>query len=72
LNETPKAAASKELANIVPEAATIPSGAPDLAQVLWPRMAANRGPEPARQPRRRAIDVSDVITRALTAAGLMK
>jgi poly(hydroxyalkanoate) depolymerase family esterase len=65
----PKIAASKELANIVPEAATIASAAPDLTKVLWPRMAA---PAPTRQPRRRAIDVSDVITRALTAAGLMK
>jgi hypothetical protein len=64
--------ASKELANIVPDAATIASGVPDLSQVLWPRMATNRRPEPTRQPRRRAIDVSDVITRALTAAGLMK
>jgi hypothetical protein len=68
----PKTAASTELANIVPEAAPVASGAPDLTQVLWPRMAANRRPDPTRQPRRRAIDVSDVITRALTAAGLMK
>jgi hypothetical protein len=45
---------------------------PDLATVLWPRTTLNRRPEPARQPRRRAIDVSAVITRALTAAGLMK
>jgi poly(hydroxyalkanoate) depolymerase family esterase len=45
---------------------------PDLANVLWPQAARHRRPEPAGQPRRRAIDVSSVITRALTAAGLMK
>jgi feruloyl esterase len=33
----------------------------------------NRAPKPPpSQPRRRAIDVGAVITRALTAAGLMK
>jgi hypothetical protein len=45
---------------------------PDLAAVLWPRTTLNRRPEPDRQSPRRAIDVSAVITRALTAAGLMK
>ena len=45
---------------------------PDLAQVLWPLATLNRRPEPPPKPRRRAIDVGAVITRALTAAGLMK
>ena len=45
---------------------------PDLTAVLWPLTTLNRRPEPPRQPRRRAIDVGAVITRALTAAGLMK
>jgi poly(hydroxyalkanoate) depolymerase family esterase len=46
---------------------------PDLANVLWPQTARHRRPKPAGQPRRRrVIDVSGVITRALTAAGLMK
>ncbi len=49
-----------------------PAAAPDFAKVLWPPVAADRGAEPPRQPRRRAIDVGGVITRALTAAGLMK
>jgi hypothetical protein len=40
--------------------------------VLWPLTTVNRRPEPAGAPRRRAIDVGSVITRALTAAGLMK
>jgi hypothetical protein len=45
---------------------------PDLAKVLGPLTTLNRRPEPPRKPRRRAIDVGSVITRALTAAGLMK
>jgi hypothetical protein len=40
--------------------------------VLWPLTTLNRRPEPAPQPGRRGIDVGAVITRALTAAGLMK
>jgi poly(hydroxyalkanoate) depolymerase family esterase len=51
---------------------------PDVAAVLQPlstlHPAAKPKPksEPKPQPRRRAIDVGAVITRALTAAGLMK
>jgi hypothetical protein len=45
---------------------------PDLSKVLWPLTTLNHPPGPPRQPRRRAIDVGAVITRALTAAGLMK
>jgi hypothetical protein len=45
---------------------------PDLAAVLWPLATFNRRPEPPRPPPRRGIDVGGVITRALTAAGLMK
>jgi hypothetical protein len=45
---------------------------PHLAPVPWP-VALTHRPEPAAAPsRRRAIDVNGVITRALTAAGLMK
>ena len=51
----------------------VPAMVPDLAKVLWPLATLNRPSEPPRQPsRRRAIDVGAVITRALTAAGLMK
>jgi poly(hydroxyalkanoate) depolymerase family esterase len=64
--------ASRQAAKIIPVAAQVPSSAPDLAKVLWPLTTMNRRPEPAGGPRRRAIDVSGVITRALTAAGLMK
>jgi poly(hydroxyalkanoate) depolymerase family esterase len=45
---------------------------PDLSEVLWPLTTVNRRPEPSHQARRRGIDVGSVITRALTAAGLMK
>jgi hypothetical protein len=40
--------------------------------MLWPLTTLARQPEPPPPPRRRAIDVGAVITRALTAAGLMK
>jgi poly(hydroxyalkanoate) depolymerase family esterase len=53
------------------EAASVPMRTPDIAAVLSPLATLHRHPEPTRQPRR-AIDVSAVITRALTAAGLMK
>jgi hypothetical protein len=49
-----------------------PAPAPDLAAVLWPRATDSRRAEPSHPARRRAIDVNGVITRALTAAGLMK
>jgi poly(hydroxyalkanoate) depolymerase family esterase len=61
---------SKKVANIIPVVS--PAPAPDLAAVLWPRTTLNRRLMPPRQTRRRAIDVGNVITRALTAAGLMK
>jgi hypothetical protein len=53
--------------------ATPPAPMPDLSKVLWPLTTLQPRPEPPQQePRRRSIDVSAVITRALTAAGLMK
>jgi len=58
--------------------APTPAQVPDLTAVLWPLTTLNRGfepgrrPEPPHEPRRRGIDVGAVITRALTAAGLMK
>jgi poly(hydroxyalkanoate) depolymerase family esterase len=70
--EATKAAteAPKQTAQSIPVAP--PSTMPDLSQVLWPLTTLHRHPEPPREPRRRAIDVGAVITRALTAAGLMK
>jgi len=64
--------ASKEIAKMIPVLAPAPAPVPDLAAVLWPRTTLNRRAEPPRQARRSGIDVGGVITRALTAAGLMK
>jgi poly(hydroxyalkanoate) depolymerase family esterase len=50
----------------------VPAPEPDLATVLWPRARPVHHAKPRQSPRRRGIDVSEVITRALTAAGLMK
>jgi poly(hydroxyalkanoate) depolymerase family esterase len=61
--------APKQAAKTVPPVS--PAPVPDLSKVLWPLTTLNPRPEP-REPRRRAIDVGAVITRALTAAGLMK
>jgi poly(hydroxyalkanoate) depolymerase family esterase len=77
----PKAAstvASEQAAKTIPLASPASAPVPDLTAVLWPLTTLNRRPEsgrrsePPRQPRRRGIDVGGVITRALTAAGLMK
>jgi len=62
--------APKQAANSIPAISFAP--VPDLSQVLWPLTTLNARPEPPREARRRAIDVGAVITRALTAAGLMK
>jgi len=64
------AEAPRQAARKIPAAAA-PAPVPDLSKVLWPLTTLNR-PEPPREPRRHAIDVGAVITRALTAAGLMK
>jgi poly(hydroxyalkanoate) depolymerase family esterase len=71
----PKAAAkraSREAAKTMPVIAPPPVQVPDLAMVLWPRATLRRRPEPPRRPKHPAFDVGRVITRALTAAGLMK
>ncbi|MDP3689970.1 PHB depolymerase family esterase, partial [Bradyrhizobium sp.] len=51
-----------------------PEGAPGLTRALWPLATPGRRPEPdpPAPPKRAGIDVTAVITRALTAAGLMK
>jgi hypothetical protein len=64
--------ASEEAATTIPLAGSVPSAAPDMPPMLWPRAVPARPPEPRREPRRRAIDVGAVVTRALTAAGLIK
>jgi poly(hydroxyalkanoate) depolymerase family esterase len=64
-------AVPKEAAKPIPAAPQAPARAPDLTSVLWPLKTLDNAPKPPREPRR-AIDVGAVITRALTAAGLMK
>jgi hypothetical protein len=64
------AEASKQPAKKVPVASALPARAPDIAAVVRPLTIVNR--ESPRPTRRGGIDVGSVITRALTAAGLMK
>jgi poly(hydroxyalkanoate) depolymerase family esterase len=71
------APAARQPAKTVPRVTPLPTVSPvpmpDLSKVLWPLATLNKPPEPPpHEPRRRAIDVGAVITRALTAAGLMK
>jgi hypothetical protein len=49
----------------------VPAPEPDRASILWPRAKPAHQAKP-KAAQRRGIDVSAVITRALTAAGLMK
>ena len=64
------AEASKQPAKKIPVSSAPPARVPDIAAALPPLAIANR--ELPRPPRRGGIDVGSVITRALTAGGLMK
>jgi poly(hydroxyalkanoate) depolymerase family esterase len=64
-------------AKLIPTVSPIPAPAPipmpDLSKVLWPLTTLQPPPAPREpKPRRAGVDVGAVITRALTAAGLMK
>ena len=62
-------------AKLIPIASPISTPMPDLAAILQPLTTARPVAKQSKKPqskRRRMIDVSAVITRALTAAGLMK
>jgi poly(hydroxyalkanoate) depolymerase family esterase len=61
---------SKQSGKQIPQAAVSLARTPDIAAVL--RQPADRKHEPPRPSPRNGIDVGSVITRALTAAGLMK
>jgi poly(hydroxyalkanoate) depolymerase family esterase len=61
----------RELAGTIAMTVPVPAPEPDLAKILWPRATPVYRAKPHAQ-RRRGIDVGAVITRALTAAGLMK
>src|SRR6185436_1217787 len=60
-----------ERAKPFPAVAPVTLQGPDLSATLWPRVTLTRRPPPE-QPRRAGFDVGGIITRALTAAGLMK
>jgi poly(hydroxyalkanoate) depolymerase family esterase len=62
--------AASERAKPFPTVAPVTLQGPDLATTLWPRTTMLARPEPAKP--RRSFDVSGVINRALTAAGLRK
>src|SRR4051812_16591238 len=63
--------AAGERAKPFPSLAPVTLQRPDPSATLRPRVTATRRPPPE-QPRRAGFDVGGVITRALTAAGLMK
>jgi poly(hydroxyalkanoate) depolymerase family esterase len=62
----------KQAARPIPEPSVTPMQTADIATALRPLATLSRHPAPPRRPRNRNIDVGAVITRALTAAGLMK
>ena len=66
------AATPKPEADPIPRMTVAPAPEPDLAVTLWPQARPVRQAKPAQPPKHRTIDVGAVITRALTAAGLMK
>ena len=70
-----RAAAESPSAKLIPLASPIPASAPDLNKVSRPLASAKPTPIPPAKPkatRSGGLDVGAVITRALTAAGLMK
>jgi len=59
-------------ARLLPLASPISTSMPDLSKLLWNTVTQPSEPSAKPQPKNRGIDVGAVITRALTAAGLMK
>jgi poly(hydroxyalkanoate) depolymerase family esterase len=68
----PRAAETVASHTAKPQPPPPPQYTPDVAAARRPLSPSQRPAEPPPQRRRRAIDVSGLITRALTAAGLMK
>ncbi len=74
VNPAAEATKPAPASKVVPSAATESLQSSDLAATLWSKShkpVRQHNPAP-REPKRRGIDVGAVITRALTAAGLMK
>ena len=65
-------AAAKERAKPFPVVAPVMLQGPDIATTLWPRTTPVRRTPPQAKPRSAGIDFGNMITRALTAAGLRK
>jgi poly(hydroxyalkanoate) depolymerase family esterase len=64
---------AKLIPKVTPIPAPVPTSMPDLSKVLWPLTTLQPRPAPPeRKPGRPGVDVGAIITRALTAAGLMK
>jgi hypothetical protein len=85
INQPKAAVADSPSAKLIPPVSPLSVTVPELTKALRPLTAlelrqeprseasSGRRPEPVREKRqRRVVDVSAVITRALTAAGLMK
>jgi poly(hydroxyalkanoate) depolymerase family esterase len=73
--KAPRPATEAPSAKLIPLASPISTSAPDLGKILRPLAVVSQPAKPASEPqgkRRRVLDVGAVITRALTAAGLMK
>jgi poly(hydroxyalkanoate) depolymerase family esterase len=68
----PSKAALQEAARPVAGPSVTQARTADISTVLRPLATLSRHPEPPPQTTNRSIDVGTVITRALTAAGLMK
>jgi poly(3-hydroxybutyrate) depolymerase len=72
-----RAAVESPSARLIPLASPISTSVPGLGKIWWPSTAADQTSKPSPKPQpgqkqRRMLDVGAVITRALTAAGLMK
>jgi hypothetical protein len=67
-----KPAVTTVKADAVPRQMIPPVPMPDFTEVFDPLLMMQARPAEKEEPRRRGIDVSAVITRALTAAGLIK
>jgi poly(hydroxyalkanoate) depolymerase family esterase len=63
---------SRDRAGTVAMTVAVPAPEPDLATILWPQASGRRAESQPKPRSRGGIDVGAVITRALTAAGLMK
>ena len=68
----PVAEAALTTITIAPEFPPPPPPSPEINAIPWPLAVSPGRAKPRRPSQRPAIDVSAVITRALTAAGLMK